>query len=79
MSYGAVRLEPRKIYDRSIISVSSSGVATYSYLLLVECAAEQCELDIPEAMDWVDFNIIGLLDDDNDNFKIDYGTGDEHE
>lgn len=74
-----IRLEPRKIYDKSIISVSSSGVATYSYWLLVECAAEQCEVDVPDAMDWVDFNIVGLQAGSDDRFKIDYGVRDEHE
>jgi hypothetical protein len=47
--------------------------------LLVECAAEQCEVDVPDAMDWVDFNIVGLQAGSDDRFKIDYGVRDEHE
>ena len=75
----AIRLEPRSTYDRAITHVSDKNVATYSYWLLVECAAEQCEVDVPDAMDWVDFNIVGLQAGSDDRFKIDYGVRDEHE
>jgi hypothetical protein len=74
-----IRLEPKLIYDRAITHVSDKNVATYSYWLLVECAAEQCEVDVPDAMDWVDFNIVGLQAGSDDRFKIDYGVRDEHE
>jgi hypothetical protein len=74
-----IRLEPRLTYDRAITHVSDKNVATYSYWLLVECAAEQCEVDVPDAMDWVDFNIVGLQAGSDDRFKIDYGVRDEHE
>ena len=74
-----IRLEPRLIYDRAITHVSDKNVATYSYWLLVECAAEQCKADVPDAMDWVDFNIVGLQAGSDDRFKIDYGVRHEHE
>lgn len=74
-----IRLEPRSMYDRAITHVSDKNIATYSYWLLVECAAEQCEVDVPDAMEWVDFNIVGLQAGSDDRFKIDYGVRDEHE
>lgn len=74
-----IRLEPRSTYDRAITHLSDKNVATYSYWLLVECAAEQCEVDVPDAMEWVDFNIVGLQAGSDDRFKIDYGVRDEHE
>ena len=75
-----IRLEPRSAFDRAITQVSSKNVATYSYWLLVECAEELHSTDgAADAMDWVDSNIVNLLDDGNEKFKIDYGVRDEHE
>lgn len=75
-----IRLEPRSTYDRAITQVSNKNVATYSYWLLVECAEELHSMEgTADAMDWVDFNIVGLLDDNNETFRIDYGVRDEHE
>jgi hypothetical protein len=68
-----IRLEPRSTYDRAITHVSDENVATYSYWLLVECAAEQCEVDVPDAMDWVDFNIVGMLGSPDRIFEVHYG------
>jgi hypothetical protein len=75
-----IRLEPKSAFDRAIIKISSNGVATYSYWILVECAEELHNIDsTPDAMDWVDFNIVGLMGNPNKTFEVDYGDINDNE
>jgi hypothetical protein len=75
-----IRLEPRSAFDRAITSISSNGMATYSYWLLVECSEKLHEMEcVSDAMDWVDFNIVGMLGSPDRLFEVDYGDINDNE
>lgn len=67
-----IRIEPREIYDQAIIKESPKGELTYSYWRLIECVMEEWEykdIDEQSAVEWVDYNIVGLA---GMGFKVSY-------
>lgn len=56
----AIRLEPREAFDPCVVRVMKDGRPVYSWQLLVNACMEFYGLDEYEAMEWVDYNIVGL-------------------
>jgi hypothetical protein len=68
-----IRIEPRKSYDKAIVRKLKSGKLVYSYYKLIEITMKNYSLSEDDAEQWVDFNIIGGLNDcANSYLKICY-------
>jgi hypothetical protein len=69
-----IRIEPADIYDQAIVKESKDGQLTYSYWLLIDCVMEEYgyeDIDSEQAAEWVDYNIIGLMNNLG-GFKVSY-------
>jgi len=69
-----IRVEPADIYDQAIVKEAKGGQLTYSYWLLIDCVMEEYgyeDIDSEQAAEWVDYNIIGLMNHKG-GFKVSY-------
>lgn len=70
-----IRIEPREAYDKAILGVTKDGRLIYSYWRLIDISLDlhfdsrDC---IDDAVDWVDYNICGLNDGQESQFKLSY-------
>lgn len=55
-----IKLEPHKVFKKAIVKVGSQGRLTYGYYLLVDLCMDHYELGLDDAVEWVDYNIVGL-------------------
>lgn len=73
----AIRIEPRKAYDKAILGKTKDGRLIYSYWRLVDVTLElyfddETEQSVDDAVEWVDYNICGLTDSKGTQFKLSY-------
>lgn len=78
----AIRIEPRKKYDKAILGRTKDGRLIYSYYRLVEVTIDimyakndslyLTEDETDQAVEWVDYNILGLNDSKETQFKLSY-------
>lgn len=67
-----VFIEPRDEYDSAIVK-GKRGKPVYSYYRLVLITFEVYDLpSLQEAVEWVDYNILGVLDDDQIKYVRDH-------
>lgn len=53
-------LEPKKWFDKCMVSVSRKGHAVYSWDLLVQTVMDKYDLTWYDAAEYVEYNIVGL-------------------
>lgn len=63
-----IRIEPRKSYDKAIVRKLKSGKLVYSFNKLVKVTMEEYSISKEDAEEWVDFHIIGGLNDCSHSF-----------
>jgi hypothetical protein len=78
----AIRIEPRKQYDKAILGRTKDGRLIYSYYRLVEVTIDimyakndslyLTEDETDQAVEWVEYNILGLNDSKETQFKLSY-------
>lgn len=67
-----IRIEPAKEYDKAIHRQRRDGYITYDYWKLVEvCRRIQGE-SLEDAIEWVEYNILGLNDSEESYFGVWY-------
>jgi hypothetical protein len=81
-SKNAIRIEPRKDYDKALLGRTKDGRLIYSYWKLVEVTIDilykknkseyLSEEETDEAVEWVEYNILGLNDSKESQFKVSY-------
>jgi hypothetical protein len=54
-----IKLEPHKEFKKAIVKVCR-GRLTYGYYLLIDVCQQHYELEFDDAVEWVDYNIVGL-------------------
>lgn len=60
-------------FDNAIIGVSTDGRAVYNYDLMVEHLVIDENMDVEEAMEFIDYNTIGSLTNDERSPIVMYG------
>lgn len=60
MKYQPIRLEPREDFDKAIVHRYKNGTLVYSYEMLIAVLIEQGIESEQEAIEYIEFNIIGL-------------------
>jgi hypothetical protein len=55
-----IKLEPHKEFKKAIVRRSKKGRITYNYYALIEVCEKIYELSAEDAVEWVDYNILGL-------------------
>jgi hypothetical protein len=55
-----IRLEPRSRFDKCIIGYTKARWPIYSWHRLVKACMEEYDFDEYDAVEWVDYNIVGL-------------------
>lgn len=73
----AIRIEPRKAYDKAVLGKTKDGRLIYSYWRLIEVTLNlyfdgRTQQDMDDAVEWVDYNICGLNDGKETQFKLSY-------
>lgn len=73
----AIRIEPRKAYDKAVLGKTKDGRLIYSYWRLIDVTLDlyfdgRTEQDKNNAADWVDSNICGLNDSIDTQFELSY-------
>ena len=73
----AIRIEPRKAYDKAVLGKTKDGRLIYSYWRLIDVTLDlyfdgRTEQDKKNAADWVDYNICGLNDSGETQFELSY-------
>jgi len=69
MKKSYIKLEPHTAFKKAIVRTSKDGCITYSYDLLVKVCMDLNDWDEQTAVEWVDYNIVGLA---MNGFKISY-------
>lgn len=60
MKYRHIRLEPREDFDKAIVHQYKNGTLVYSYEMLIAVVMEQGVESEEEAIEYIEFNILGL-------------------
>lgn len=78
----AIRIEPRRKYDKALIGRTKDGRLHYSYWRLIDVTFEifnpntktkdATQEQFDEAVEWVEYNILGLNDSKESMFKVSY-------
>lgn len=55
-----IKLEPHKHYAKAIQKVRPSGRLVYNYWKLIDVTQDLYDLSREDAIEWTDFNILGL-------------------
>jgi hypothetical protein len=55
-----IKLEPHKEYSKAIQKVRPNGRLVYNYWKLIEVTQDLYEMSPEDAIEWTDFNILGL-------------------
>ena len=55
-----IKLEPHKEFSKAIQRVKPSGRLVYNYWKLIEVCQDLYDLSREDAIEWTDFNILGL-------------------
>lgn len=67
-----IRIEPAKEYDKAIHKVRKDGYIIYDYWKLVEVCMRLHDESIEDAIEWVEYNILGLNDSEETYFGVWY-------
>ena len=67
-----IRIEPAKHYDYAIHKVRKDGYITYDYWKLVEVCMLLHDESMEDAIEWVEYNILGLNDSVETYFGVWY-------
>lgn len=70
MSY--IRIEPHRSFKKAIHKVRKDGYITYNYWGLVEVCEHIYEMNQEDAIEWVEYNILGLNDSVESLFRVRY-------
>jgi hypothetical protein len=70
MSY--LRIEPSEYFDKTIHSVRKDGYITYNYWGLVDACERIYDFSQDDAIEWVEYNILGLNDGHESHFGVRY-------
>lgn len=65
-----IRIEPAKEYDKAIHKVRKDGYIIYDYWELVRVCMRLHNESIEDAIEWVEYNILGL----NDSIETYFGV-----
>jgi hypothetical protein len=73
----AIRIEPRKAYDKAVLGKTKDGRLIYSYWRLINVTLDlyfdgKTQEDKDDDVDWVDYNICGFNDSLETQFKLSY-------
>ena len=47
--------------DYAIVGTDHNGLLVYDYDRMVECFMEDSDMTVEEAMEWIDYNVIGTM------------------
>lgn len=72
-----IRIEPAKHFDKAIYKTRRDGYITYDYWGLVEVCQNIYEFDTEDAIEWVEYNILGLNDSNESMFGVEYSVPDD--
>lgn len=67
-----IRIEPAKEYDKAIHRQRRDGYIIYDYWKLVEVCMRLHDESMDDAIEWVEYNILGLNDSDETYFGVHY-------
>lgn len=67
-----IRIEPAKEYDKAIHKQRRDGYITYDYWELVRVCMRLHGESIEDAIEWVEYNILGLNDSEETYFGVWY-------
>jgi hypothetical protein len=67
-----IRIEPRKDFDKAIHKQNREGYITYDYWKLVEVCMRLHKEPMEDAIEWVEYNILGLNDSVETYFGVHY-------
>lgn len=67
-----IRIEPAKEYDKAIYRQRRDGYITYDYWKLVEVCMRLHAETMEDAIEWVEYNILGLNDSEESYFGVRY-------
>lgn len=67
-----IRIEPAKEYDKAIHKVRKDGYIIYDYWELVRVCMRLHNESIDDAIEWVEYNILGLNDSMDTYFGVWY-------
>ena len=67
-----IRIEPAKEYDKAIHKQRRDGYITYDYWKLVRVCMRLHGESIEDAIEWVEYNILGLNDSEETYFGVWY-------
>ena len=70
MSY--IRIEPHTQFKKAIHKVRKDGYITYNYWGLVEVCMRLHDENVEDAIEWVEYNILGLNDSKQSLFGVRY-------
>ena len=70
MSY--IRIEPAKEYDKAIHRKQRDWYIIYDYWKLVEVCMRLHAESMEDAIEWVNYNILGLNDSEETYFRVHY-------
>ena len=67
-----IRIEPAEEYDKAIHRQQRDGYIIYDYWKLVEVCMRLHAESMDDAIEWVEYNILGLNDSDETYFGVHY-------
>jgi hypothetical protein len=67
-----IRIEPAKHFDKAIHRQRRDGYITYDYWKLVEVCMRLHDESMEDAIEWVEYNILGLNDSVETYFGVHY-------
>lgn len=70
MSY--IRIEPRQHFDKAIHKERKDGYIIYDYWSMVRVCERLYDLNTEDAIEWVEYNILGLNDSIDTYFGVWY-------
>jgi hypothetical protein len=67
-----IKIEPHKHFKKAIHKVRRDGYITYDYWGMVEVCEKLYEMNTEDAIEWVEYNILGLNDSNEGMFGVRY-------
>ena len=67
-----IRIEPAKHFDKAIHKVRKDGYITYEYWELVRVCMHLYAFSLDDAIEWTEYNILGLNDGEESLFGVWY-------
>lgn len=73
MSY-YIRIEPHTHFREAIYKTRRDGYITYNYWGMVKVCEKLYEMNTEDAIEWVEYNILGLNDSNEGMFGVRYAS-----